>query len=150
MESDWVIAEAQREHIERMIAFWEGIEGVGLGRSDEPACLEIMLNSNPGSCLIAWHGDEMVGTILGGFDGRRGMIYHLAVLPEWRRRKLGQALLERCLKVLKQRGAMKVNLFVYRDNRGAIFFYEGQGWVPRDDIHAYSWDYPAVCTENDQ
>jgi len=124
-----------------MIEFWKRIDGVGLGRSDEPWALEIMLANNPDSCLIAWHGDTIVGTILGGFDGRRGMIYHLAVLPSWRRRKLGKALLERCLEVLKQRGAAKVNLFVYRDNSGAISFYEELGWVRREDIQAYSWDY---------
>ncbi len=143
MKSDWVIREAQVEHIEPMIQFWKGIEGVGLGRSDEPASLEIMLKNNSSSCLIAWHGDNIVGTILGGFDGRRGMIYHLAVLPQWRRRKLGQSLLERCLGILKERGAVKVNLFVYPHNSQAIAFYESLGWIPRSDIQAYSWDYAA-------
>jgi ribosomal protein S18 acetylase RimI-like enzyme len=148
MESNWVIEEARPEHIPAMIEFWQEIDGVGLGRSDEPWALEIMLTNNPGSCLIAWQGETMVGTILGGFDGRRGMIYHLAVSPPWRRRKLGKVLLERCLKVMRQRGAVKVNLFVYRDNSGAITFYEGLGWVQREDIHAYSWDYPAGFEEN--
>ncbi len=138
---DYWIEKARPEHIPEMIEFWKKIDGLGLGRSDEPWALEIMLAHNPDSCLIAWHGDTMIGTVLGGFDGRRGMIYHLAVLPSWRRCKLGKVLLERCLAVLQQRGAAKVNLFVYRDNSGARSFYEELGWVLREDIQAYSWDY---------
>lgn len=141
MNPVWSIEAAECGHIPAMLDLWRGMEGVGLGRSDEPASLELMLRANPDTCLNAFSQGEVIGTILGGFDGRRGMIYHLAVADAWRRRGLGTALLSRCLDALHQRGAWKVNLFVYVDNTPALGFYQQMGWKPRQDVQVLSWEY---------
>ncbi|MBI4770851.1 MAG: GNAT family N-acetyltransferase, partial [Chloroflexi bacterium] len=71
---------------------------------------------------------KIVGAVLGGFDGRRGMVYHLAVAPEQRGRGLGAALLAELEARLKAKGCLKYYLLVTQDNPGALDFYRRQGW----------------------
>ena len=82
----------------------------------------------------------MIGTVLGGFDGRRGYIYHLAVAPDYRGKGYGKALLKRVLQELEALGADKVHLFALCDNQAAAEFYLSQGWKLRRDIQVFSWD----------
>src|SRR5262245_3841102 len=43
--------------------------------------------------LVGAHGDRVVATVLAGYDGVRGWIYHLAVAPEHRRHGFGRAMM---------------------------------------------------------
>ena len=51
------------------------------------------LRRNPSTCFVAKEEQKIVGVILAGNDGRRGYIYHLAVLEEARRKKIATKLL---------------------------------------------------------
>ena len=55
--------------------------GFNVGRADEQENLQRFLKRNPDLCLGAYEEDQIIGTILGGDDGRRGYIYHLAIDP---------------------------------------------------------------------
>ena len=64
---------------------WEGIEkGVRVGRSDTPTEIERKLTRDPDLFLVAEVDGRIIGSVIGGFDGRRGMIYHLAIAAEYR------------------------------------------------------------------
>ena len=54
----------------------------------------------------------MVGTVIGGFDGRRGLIYHLAVEPGFRKRGIGSLLMEEVERRLKGKGCLRCYLMV--------------------------------------
>jgi ribosomal protein S18 acetylase RimI-like enzyme len=64
---------------------------------------------------------------MGGFDGRRGMIYHLAVDPPSQREGVGQALMEEIEQRLRNKGCLKYYLLVTKHNQPAIVFYEAIG-----------------------
>lgn len=65
---------------ESVHALWAGMEkGVRVGRSDTPAEIERKLSRDPDLFLVAESDGCIVGSVIGGFDGRRGLIYHLAV-----------------------------------------------------------------------
>ena len=54
--------------------------------SDGPEQTLLKLARDPGLFLVARDGGgRVVGTVMGGWDGRRAYVYHLAVLPERRR-----------------------------------------------------------------
>ena len=61
-------------------ALWQNAgPGIGIGRSDTRAEIAKKLQHDSDLFLVAENGGEIVGTVIGGYDGRRGLIYHLAV-----------------------------------------------------------------------
>ena len=76
-----------------------------------------------GSC------DEVLGTVMAGYDGHRGWLYAVAVEPQARRGGTGSALVEHACAELAARGCGKVNLQVRENNEGALAFYERLGFA---------------------
>jgi ribosomal protein S18 acetylase RimI-like enzyme len=101
--------------------------GVHLSPSDEPGEIENKLQRDPDLFLVAVSDDKIIGTVLGGFDGRRGMMYHLAVLKDYRHAGAGSALMLELEKRLVARGCIRYYLMVTEDNPDAIPFYEKRG-----------------------
>ena len=52
------------------------------------------LEKNPETCFVAQDAEKIIGTVLGGSDGRRGYLYHLAVHKDYQRLGLGMQLSE--------------------------------------------------------
>lgn len=97
--------------------------------------ITIKLRHQPDGFWVAEADDEVVGTVVAGFDGRRGWLNYLAVAPAWRRRGLGAALVGVAERDLAGRGCPKVNLQVRHDNAAVVAFYEHLGYV---DDHVVS------------
>ena len=53
---------------------------------------------------------------MGGNDGRRGLIYHLLVKNEYRRKGIGKALLKKTENGFKKEGIGKIYLLVLKKN----------------------------------
>ncbi len=75
---------------------------------------------------------HIIGELLGGFDGRSGMVYHLAVEAAFRKKGLGALLMQELEKRMKAIGCIRSYLLVTRDNLEAIRFYENTGWERMD------------------
>jgi ribosomal protein S18 acetylase RimI-like enzyme len=113
--------------------------GIHVRRSDEPDEILKKLQRDPDLFLVAEQNDQVVGTVIGGFDGRRGMMYHLAVAANSRQRGIGAALMQALEERLTAKGCIRYYLLVTRDNAQAIGFYEAHGWS-RMDLYAYGKD----------
>ena len=110
-------------------ALWQASgPGVRLGLSDTPEEITRKLKRDPDLFLVAENEAQVVGAVLGGFDGRRGMVYHLAVTPEARGRGLGTALMAELEARLKAKGCRKYYLLVTHDNTDVTDFYQRLGW----------------------
>ena len=81
-----------------------------------------------GLFFVALAGDEVVGTVLAGYDGVRGWLYRLAVAPRYRRQGIGKSLVAHAVRALKAMGCAKVNLQVEDGNDEAVVFYESLGF----------------------
>lgn len=104
--------------------------GIHIRRSDQPEEIQKKLQRDPDLFLLAELDGQPVGSVLGGFDGRRGMMYHLAVSPAYRRRGIGEALMAELEARLKAKGCLRYYLLVTQDNHEAIDFYVKRGWEP--------------------
>lgn len=71
---------------------------------------------------------EIVGAVLGGFDGRRGIMYHLAVGKMYRNRGVASNLVNELENRLIQKGCIKYYLLVSPENEDAIRFYKDRNW----------------------
>ena len=67
--------------------------GIHVGPSDAPDQLLKKLQRDPDLFLVAEAGGQIIGTVVGGFDGRRGAIYHLAVQSAFRGQGVGEQLM---------------------------------------------------------
>ncbi|MCX6059464.1 MAG: GNAT family N-acetyltransferase [Chloroflexi bacterium] len=111
------------------LKLWRGMElGVQVGRSDAPEEIIKKLQRDPDLFLIAEINNEIVGTIIGGYDGRRGMIYHLAVHASVREQGIASSLLNEVEKRLKTKGCLKCYLLIDADNEDAAQFYIKRDW----------------------
>ncbi len=125
---------------EAALALWQtGGPGVGMGRSDTRPEIAKKLAHDPDLCLVAEVDGRLAGTVLGGFDGRRGLVYHLAVAPDLRRRGVARALMAELERRLEARGCRRCYLLVRRGNAEALSFYAALGWSEMD-VHLLGKD----------
>ena len=119
-------------------ALWEKAgSGIHLRRSDEPEEIAKKLQRDPDLFLVAELDSQIIGSVLGGFDGRRGIMYHLAVSEAYRKQGVGTLLTNELERRLQQKGCIRYYLLVTTDNQDAISFYERQGWE-RMELYAYA------------
>lgn len=115
--------------------FWQNIPGMGLNSIDDTKeGIVRFLHRNPKTCFVAETDGTFAGTIIAGHDGRRGYIYHTAVLPQFRRRGIATALLQAATDALKKQGIAKVALLIFSDNESGNAFWEKHGFTKRTDI----------------
>lgn len=130
------------EHHPAALALWENTAGVGLSEADSFDSIGRFLNRNPGSSFVALDGSAVIGTILCGHDGRRGLIHHLAVHSEYRRRGLGRALVAAGLAALARQGIQKCHLLVFRENEEGKAFWRNLGADERLSLSLFSLPTP--------
>jgi ribosomal protein S18 acetylase RimI-like enzyme len=92
--------------------------------SDTPEALQSFLAEQPGMLLLAISGGNIIGTVMGGWDGWRGNIYRLAVLPEYRERGVARTLVRVIEGLLFELGAEKISALVEKDGPEGISFWE--------------------------
>lgn len=128
------------EDYETVLQLWEQAgPGIHVGRSDTPEEIKKKISRDPDLFLVAELDGKIVGTVLGGFDGRRGLIYHLAVRQAYRQNGIGDILMRAVEQRLKEKGCRRSYLLVTKDNQDAIRFYEKRGWT-RMDLYIYGKD----------
>ena len=93
------------------------------------------LKRNPNTCFVAVTDDIIVGVILTGHDGRRGIIHHMCVHPDYRRRGIAGQLVSLAEDALKKEGIQKVFGLVFKDNDTANSFWEQQGYSVRTNLN---------------
>lgn len=95
---------------------------------DDDDSLAAMAQRNPGLLLVATVGDAIVGSALGGWDGRRGWIYHVVIASDHRRRGIGRGLVGQVETGLLALGCPKVNVIVMDQNDDGVGFWVSMGY----------------------
>lgn len=123
---------------EQVHDLWSSIErGVHVGRSDTPAEIEKKIARDPDLFLVAECDNRIIGSVIGGYDGRRGLIYHLAVYAAFRGQGIGSRLMNEVESRLRGKGCLKCYLLVASDNLEVEPYYQGRGWQHMEDIRLY-------------
>ena len=93
------------------------------------------LRRNPTTSFVAEDNGKIVGTILAGHDGRRGLFHHVSVLPEYQKQGIGKMLVDHAMDALEKEGITKVLLVVFKDNDNGNAFWEHLGFTVREDLY---------------
>ena len=118
---------------EDVVNIWKRT-GISVTSSDTKEEVSVMLNRNPDLCLIAKIDERVIGVVMGGFDGRRGYVHHLAIDPEYQKKGYGKLLMDELIERFKKKRIHKVHLFIEKHNEDVIAFYNKLGWEIRKDL----------------
>ena len=99
--------------------------------------IERYLKRNPATCFLAFTEPDRktVGVILTGHDGRRGIIHHMCVHPDYRRQGIARMLVQTAEEALRREGITKVFGLVFKNNEAATAFWEEQGYSLRTNLN---------------
>ncbi len=126
------------EDYDEIFSIWQITSKRALSEADSRENIERYLLRNKGMSLVALESGRIIGTVLAGHDGRRGFIHHMAVLPEYRRKHIGNALATEAIKKIAEDGIDKTHIFCYRDNLTGQGFWTSLGFKKRGDLFVYS------------
>ncbi len=108
--------------------------GLVIRPGDELNGVRMKLLRDPDLFLLADLEGEIVGCIIGGWDGRRGWVYHLAVKPSHQRQGIATTLLSEVEKRLIEKGAKKINAQIYQSNTKSQKFFAARGYETHSDL----------------
>jgi ribosomal protein S18 acetylase RimI-like enzyme len=123
----------RQDDFEKVITLWERCDLLRPW-NDPEMDIERKYHHSPDLFLVAEIGDEIVGSVMGGYDGHRGSVYYLGVHPEFRGRGIANAMLNRLEKKLIARGCPKILISVREDNDMVIGMYERLGYEQQDVV----------------
>ena len=122
------------------VALWNQMEGVEVAEGDLEHEIAAYLERNPGLSRVACDGDTIVGALLCGHDGRRGLIYHLAVAPAYRCHGIGKRMVDESLLALRKMGIRRALILVSTDNSAGRKFWASNGWEELTEAVAMGHD----------
>lgn len=112
---------------EAVIALWHE-SGLTRPWNDPRLDIQRKLGVQPELFLVAADGEDIVGTVMAGYDGHRGWLYYLASAPQRRGEGIGRALVEAAEEALMRLGCPKVQLMVRSGNDEVLGFYDALGY----------------------
>jgi ribosomal protein S18 acetylase RimI-like enzyme len=128
------------EDYDDVVRLWQRSDGVEVAEGDSRREIAAYLARNPALSRVAVGEGRIVGAVLCGHDGRRGLIYHLAVDAEWRGRGVGRRLVEEGVTALKAAGITRVLILVAKDNEPGKRFWAAQGFEGIDGAEPWGKD----------
>lgn len=106
-----------------VVALWDACNLV-VPWNDPVKDIERKLNHSPQGFLVGINDDEIVASVMFGYDGHRGSVNYLAVLPQCRGMGFARQLMDAAAEGLQELGCPKINLMVRQSNLQVTQFYE--------------------------
>ena len=86
------------------------------------------LEAQPELFLVGFAEEQLVATVMVGYEGHRGWINYLAVSPEFRRKGYGRQMMAEAERLLRSLRCPKINLQVRSSNHTVVEFYHSIGY----------------------
>ena len=135
---EYIVKQVTIDDYDAIYELWNGSEQSRRALNsvdDTREGIERYLNRNPNTCFAAVMDDRIIGVILTGHDGRRAIIHHMCVHPDYRRMGIAAHLVSLAEEALKKEGIQKIFGLVFKDNESANAFWEQQGYSLRTNLN---------------
>ena len=125
----------QAEDFASLQALWEVVFSNDAPRNRAEQAVPAKLDYDPDGLIVAVDaGGVVIGTVMSGYDGHRGWLYAVAVSPDHRGQRLGEALVRAAEARLAALGCVKVNLQIRATNAAVARFYHRLGYQVEERI----------------
>ncbi len=136
MEKPVIVTFDSKTHCDEVVSLWKKVFGEQAADIAPDFVLDEGSEAKEGIIFVALIGELVVGTIMAGYDGNRGWIYGLGVLPDYQRQGIGSSLLAFLEKKLSALGCRRINLQMMEGNEASELFFSAKGYqtVKRIDM----------------
>ena len=132
---DVVIRKFKIEDYEAVISLWKVSEIPYKPRGrDTHDKIRKEITKETAIFLVAEINGQVVGSVLGTHDGRKGWINRLAVAPEFRKRGIARLLLKEVEDKLYNLGIEIIACLIEDYNHGSMDFFQHAGYTKHTDI----------------
>ena len=125
--NEFVIRECHSKDVEAVLNLWRQANATP-SVTDNADDLRRAVSDSRANVLVAEVDGQLVGSIIGTFDGWRGNIYRMAVHPHYRRRGIARALVAEVEKRLARQGARRITALVEKNHPWATGFWQAVGY----------------------
>jgi ribosomal protein S18 acetylase RimI-like enzyme len=113
---------------QRVLDVWSRARTPYATTADTADLVEQLLARSPTGLLLAEEGNRTVGTLIAVWDGWRGNMYRLAVLPSHRRRGIAKLLVHEGERLLFEQGARRISALVATADDAACALWRSAGF----------------------
>lgn len=121
-------------HRDGVIHLWTTVFGYETEHNDPALALDRKRAIGDDLIFVALSDSNVIGSIMAGYDGHRGWLYALAVLPGHRNKGIGSSLVSEAERALTALGCMKINLQINQSNESVPAFYASLGYSKEERI----------------
>jgi ribosomal protein S18 acetylase RimI-like enzyme len=111
-----------------VIALWQQCELV-VPWNNPQRDIERKLSVQPEGFLVGLHDDEIIATVMAGYDGHRGWLNYLAVAPHRQSCGIGRQMVAAAEAYLQTLNCPKINLQIRATNTAVLDFYARLGFT---------------------
>jgi len=133
-----IIEKFSMKFYEEVVELWRK-SGISVGSTDTKEELERVVRRTPQLFLVGKINEKIISVVIGGFDGRRGYVHHLAVDPDYQKKGYGKMIMGELMNKFLKLNVHKVHLFLEKYNKEVVEFYRNLGWEIRDDLIMMSY-----------
>ncbi len=119
-----------QDYQKALVDLWEKCNLI-VPQNDPIEDIQRKLEFQPDLFFVALLDGKLIGSVMAGYEGHRGWLNYLAVLPEYQKKGYGRKLVEKAIIELEKLGCLKLNVQIRESNISAVRFYERLGF--KDD-----------------
>jgi GNAT superfamily N-acetyltransferase len=124
---DTVFRHATDADADRVVRFWHD-SGASMTPLDSVEHVRRLIAHPAARLLLAEADGDIIGTLIGTFDGWRGNMYRLVVHPARRREGIARQLVAQIEAFFAQHGARRITVLVEADRPWAAEFWTAIGY----------------------
>jgi ribosomal protein S18 acetylase RimI-like enzyme len=127
-----ILRHATSADVAHILAFWQ-VAAENTNRSDSAHAVQELISRDPQAVVIAVQNEQIVGSVIAGWDGWRCHLYRFAVDPARRRQGIGRMLLDAAEQRFVALGGRRADAMVLNANELGVKVWTAAGYTQETD-----------------
>lgn len=123
----------QLSDIAAILDFWAEHAENNSRPTDSSDALIGLIARDPEALILAIEDDEIVGTVIAGWNGWRCCLYRLAVRKDKRKQGIGRLLVDQAIERFKTFGGTRIDAMILDENEIAHKAWASYGFTVQED-----------------